>query len=114
MPHPKYRIRGILLRNNTNRDLRASSVSAWEADDGVRFYNIYLRREFLDGALLVKAGQLAADDDFFLSSFADTLLNGAFGDFSSAREQQLAPFYPLAGPGVYLLAASAWESRPRG
>ncbi len=93
--------------------LGPNSVSEWEADDAVRFYNIYLRREFLDGALLVKAGQLAADDDFFLSSFADTLLNGAFDDFSSAREQQLAPFYPLAGPGVYLLARGSerWSAR---
>lgn len=89
-----------------------NSVTEWEADDSIRFYNIYLQREFLDGALLLRAGQLAADDEFFVAEYADTLLNGAFGDFSSGRAQQLAPFYPLAGPGIYGLGRTdRWSLR---
>ncbi len=90
-----------------------NSPSGWEAEDALRFYNIYLQREFLAGALLVKAGQLAADDDFFAAEYADTLLNGAFGDFSSGRDEQLSPFYPLPGPGVYALTRRSehWSLR---
>ncbi len=93
--------------------LATNSLSEWEAEDAIRFYNIYLQREYLAGALLVKAGQLAADDDFFVAKYADTLLNGAFGDFSSGRADQLAPFYPLPGPGVYVLTRPSehWSLR---
>ncbi len=41
-------------------------VSGWEAEDSVRFYQIYLEQEFFDGALLIDAGQLAADENFFI------------------------------------------------
>ncbi|MEE8311702.1 MAG: carbohydrate porin, partial [Candidatus Binatia bacterium] len=80
----------------------STTVSAWETSSAVRFYEIFLEQQGLQGRLLLKAGQLAADNDFFISSNADALLNGTFGFFGLGRTKEIFPFYPLAAPGVYL------------
>ena len=54
--------------------------------------------------VLLKLGQLAADEDFFLSENSADLLNGTFGFLGLGRAKQLMPFYPLATPGVYFRA----------
>jgi porin len=77
-------------------------VSGWESSASFRFYEIYLEQTLLDGALRIKAGQLCVDDDFFVSRYAGSLLNAAFAFFGSGRGQQLAPYYPLAAPGLYV------------
>lgn len=77
-------------------------VSAWEAADSFRFYEVYLRQELLVGRLVFKVGQLAADDDFFVSNQAEALLNATFEFLSIGRDNQIGPFYPLAAPGVYV------------
>ncbi len=86
------------------------TVSGWEAEDSVRFYEIFLRQEWGDGRFLLEVGQLAADTDFFLSENAADLLNGTFGFLGLGRDT--SPFYPTAAPGVYLRARTAderWE-----
>jgi porin len=84
-----------------------TAVSDWEAEDFVRFYEIYVEQEWLGGRLLVRAGQLVTDEDFFLARSADTLLNATFGFLDIGTVQQLSPFYPLAAPGVYLFGRPA-------
>jgi porin len=89
------------------------TVSGHETSETVRVFEIYLRQTFFDGRLELKGGQLAADEDFFLADNADALLNGGFGFFGLGRTAQLAPFYPLAAPGLYLRASSGderWEA----
>lgn len=83
-------------------------VSGWESEDSVRFYQIYIEQELFDGALLARAGQLVADEDFFVSPTADNFLNATFGNFFAA-----GPVYPLAAPGVYvrIVPADGWELR---
>jgi len=76
-------------------------LSNHEAETSFRFYNIYLEQQWLDGKLKIKGGQLAADDDFFVSEYAGSLLNATFGFLGMGRVQQIGPFYPLAAPGVY-------------
>lgn len=87
-------------------------VSSHETARSVRFFQIFLRQTWGDGRFAVKAGQLAADSDFFLSEYATALLN--FGFFGLGRSSQVAPFYPLATPGLYLRARTAdarWDAR---
>ncbi|MDJ0848962.1 MAG: carbohydrate porin [Myxococcota bacterium] len=89
------------------------TVSGWEAATAVRFYEILLRQTWGDGRFVVKAGQLAADTDFFVSTHAAQLLNGAFGFLGLGRSRDIAPFYPLAAPGAYFRARSEdgrWEA----
>jgi porin len=90
------------------------TVSGWEAAESVRFYEIFLQQAWGDGRFVFKAGQLAADMDFFVSENADALLNGTFGFLGLGRGTEIAPFYPLAAPGAYLRARSAdarWEGQ---
>ncbi len=77
-------------------------MSGWEAEDSVRFYRLYVEQELFAGGLRVKAGQFAADDDFFLSRYALTFVNGVFGDFTFHRALPTSPVYPLSAPGLYL------------
>lgn len=89
------------------------TVSGWETAPSVRFYEIFLRQTWGDGRFAFKAGQLAIDSDFFVSEHADALLNGAFGFLGLGRGGAIAPSYPLAAPGAYLLARTAdqrWEA----
>jgi porin len=88
------------------------TVSGWEAAVSVRFYEIFLRQRWGDDRFVFKAGQLAADTDFFVGGNADALLNGTFGFLGIGRTREIAPFYPLAAPGAYFRARTAdgrWE-----
>jgi porin len=88
------------------------AVSGHETARSVRFYEIHVRQTWGDGRFLLKAGQLAADSDFFVSENADALVNGTFGFLGLGRGTAIAPFYPLAAPGAYFLARTAdarWE-----
>jgi len=91
----------------------ADAVSNFEAADSVRFYHIYLEQALFDGSLEFKIGQLAADDDFFVSHYGALFLNATFGDFISNTNEHAPPVYPLAAPGVYVLAvpATSWFAR---
>jgi porin len=87
-------------------------VSSHETATSVRFYRIYLRQSWADGRIAVKAGQLSADTDFFVSEYSAALMN--FGFFGLGRSNQVAPFYPLATPGLYVGAHTAdarWDGR---
>jgi porin len=89
------------------------TISGWEAAESVRFYEILLRQTWGEGRFVLKAGQLAADTDFFVSENAEALLNGTFGFLGLGRATEIAPFYPLAAPGAYFRARTAdsrWEA----
>lgn len=83
-----------------------------EAADSVRLYQLYLERRWGD-TLRIKAGQIAIDNDFFVSTYASGLLNSSFAFFGSGRDLQAAPFYPLAGPGAMVQDkfAAKWTIR---
>jgi porin len=88
-------------------------LSNREAETLFRFYNVYFEQQWFDGRLRVKGGQLAADDDFFVSEYASSLLNATFGFQGMGRLQQIGPFYPLAAPGVYagVRSGAGWFAR---
>lgn len=90
------------------------TVSGNETSDSFRFFEIFLSQTWSEERFAIKAGQLAADSDFFISAMADTLLNGTFGFLGLGRDKNLAPFFPLATPGAYLRARTRdadWEVR---
>jgi len=90
------------------------TVSGHETARSVRFYEILLRQTWAEGRFVVEIGQLAADTDFFLVENADSLINGTFGFLGLGRQSAVAPFYPLAAPGVYFQASTPqghWSAR---
>jgi porin len=79
-----------------------TAVSGWEAADSVRFYEIYLEQRAFADRVRIKAGQIAADDDFFVAQNDAALLNATFGFFAFGGDVQMGPFYPVAAPGVFV------------
>ena len=77
-------------------------ISNIEASNAIRFYNIYYGQELFEKRFYFKVGQLAADDDFMLTEFADLFLNAAFGNIPLSININPYPAYPLTAPGVYL------------
>ena len=79
-----------------------SPVSYIEALSTVRLYELYIDQALFDGALSIRAGQLAADSEFVLAKYAQLFVNGATG-WPMLLAQDLpsgGPAYPFATPGV--------------
>jgi porin len=86
-------------------------VSSIMAGDHLRVFNLYYRHAWHDGAVVLKFGQIAADDDFMGSDHAGLFLNSAFGAMPSQVGTPLAtscgsppafPIYSVAAPGVFV------------
>ena len=80
------------------------AVSNVEALPTVRLFELWVQQEFLDGAVTLRAGQLAADTQYISSDVAGVFLNGTFGwpGIAAANLPSGGPAYPLATPGVGL------------
>lgn len=89
----------------------SSAVSGIEAGSNFwRFYQLYVEQRFADDALAIRAGQLAADETFMLSDYAELFLNAQFGAMPGIVDNVNVPVYPLPGPGVY----ARWEQEGGG
>lgn len=77
-------------------------VSNTFTDTDFNVFNLFLQQEALGGQLVVKAGQIAADDDFMVADTAMLFVNSAFGPSPVESGNIAAPIYPLAAPGVYI------------
>ena len=66
-----------------------------------RLFTAWFEQSFGD-KVSVRLGQLAADDEFYLSDTAGGLINGTFGwgNILAANMTNGGPAYPLATPGV--------------
>lgn len=80
------------------------AVSAIEGFATFRLGEMWFQQEAFSGAVSVRLGQLAADQEFAVSDSAGLFLNGTFGwpAFLSANIPDGGPAYPLASPGVRL------------
>ncbi len=69
-----------------------------------RLFTLWAQQNFLSDAISIRAGQLAADDEFLTSATAGGLINGTFGwaAINAANIRSGGPAYPLATPGVRL------------
>jgi len=69
-----------------------------------RMFELWFQQSFLDDAVSIRLGQLAADEEFATSEYAGLFLNGTFG-FPLALTESFphgGPQYPLATPGIRL------------
>jgi porin len=116
------------LIHNTGRMRRdyiggINTIAAIEAVPTFRLSELWLEQRFADGALRLRAGQLAADVDFFFSEASTLLLQSDFATISALNLPSGGPAFPLATPGVYLgydaapgvlLQAALYNGNPAG
>lgn len=83
-----------------------ATISEIEARPDIRLYEAYIEQTFWGGALSVRAGQQAADTEFFDSQTDDLFVNGTFGWPASKATNLPAggPAPPMAVPGVRVKA----------
>jgi len=69
-----------------------------------RLFTAWLEQSLWNDRFSIRAGQLAADDEFFTSPTAGNLINGTFGwaGLLSANMTNGGPAYPVATPGIQL------------
>lgn len=93
-----------LSRNYVNN---LATISEIEALPDQRLYNAYFEQSFFNDRLNIRAGQQAADVEFFDSQTDDLFINGTFG-WPAIKASNLpagGPAPPIAVPGIRLKAA---------
>lgn len=92
---------GRLSGKNIGNTMPVSNI---EAVPGLRLYTLWMQQSLWDDAVNLRAGQLAADDEFAASAVSALFINGTFGwpTMISANVPSGGPAYPLAAPGVRL------------
>jgi porin len=104
-----YQIHGRGLSANDVGNLM--TVSNIEAMRTMRLYDLWIEQVLADGAVSIRAGQIAADDEFFISQYAANFINGTLG-WPTIMANDLpsgGPAYPLATPGVRVNVAPTNE-----
>jgi porin len=100
-----YWISGEGLSRNAVGNLLA--VSSIEALASTRLHDMWLQQEFLEHQASIRLGQIALDDEFYISQYSAGFLNSTFGcpDILSTDVPSGGPCYPFAAPGARLRAA---------
>jgi porin len=95
-----YQISGRGLSRNAIGNLLA--VSTIEALPSTRLHDLWLQQEFLDGQASFRLGQIAFDDEFYISQYSAGFVNSSFGcpDTLSTDLPSGGPCYPFAVPGA--------------
>jgi carbohydrate-selective porin OprB len=73
-------------------------ISGNTAPEDVRLFEAWIEQPV--GALTVRAGLLAADQEFVLAEQSSTLLSATFGITSQFSANIVGPVYPVASPGL--------------
>ena len=100
-----FQISGRGLSRNAIGNLLA--VSNIEALPSTRLHDMWLQQEFLDGRASLRVGQIALDDEFYVSQYSANFVNSTFGcpDILSTDLPSGGPCYPFAVPGARLRTA---------
>jgi porin len=100
-----YWISGEGLSRNAIGNLLA--VSSIEALASTRLHDMWLQQEFIDHQASMRVGQIAIDDEFYISRYSAGFVNSTFGcpDILSTDLPSGGPCYPFAVPGARLRAA---------
>lgn len=79
-----------------------NTASGIEAQDTTRLWELWYQQSFLDKRVDVKIGQQSLDQEFIVSTYANTFLNTMFGwpALPSVDLPNGGPAYPLASLGV--------------
>jgi porin len=92
-----------------NYIMNLATISEIEALPDQRLYNAYFEQSFFNDRLNIRAGQQAADVEFFDSETDDLFINGTFG-WPAIKATNLpagGPAPPIAVPGIRLKAQVA-------
>jgi porin len=97
-----YLISGRGLSENAIGNLL--TVSSIEALPTWRLHDLWLQQTFLDGKASLRIGQIAFDDEFYISQYAAVFVNSTFGfpDMLGSDLPGTGPGYPFAVPGARL------------
>ncbi|MBR0742582.1 carbohydrate porin [Bradyrhizobium japonicum] len=90
-----------------NYVMNLATISEIEALPDQRLYNAYFEQSFFGDRLNIRAGQQAADVEFFDSQTDDLFMNGTFG-WPAIKASNLpagGPAPPIAVPGIRIKAA---------
>lgn len=90
-----------------NYVMNIATISEIEALPEQRLYNAYFEQSFFNDRLNIRAGQQAADVEFFDSQTDDLFINGTFG-WPAIKASNLpagGPAPPIAVPGIRIKAA---------
>lgn len=68
--------------------------------DELRIFDAWIQQDLLDGDVSVRAGLLAADEEFMVSEPALLFVNSTFGPPGSLTTNLPMPVYPVAAPGA--------------
>jgi porin len=100
-----YWISGRGLSRNAVGNLLA--VSSIEALASTRLHDMWFQREFLDHQISLRVGQIALDDEFYISQYSAGFVSSSFGcpDILSTDLPSGGPCYPFAVPGARLRVA---------
>jgi porin len=95
-----YQISGRGLSRKAIGNLLA--VSTIEALPSTRLHDLWLQQDFLDGQASFRLGQIAFDDEFYISQYSAIFVNSTFGcpDTLSNDLPSGGPCYPFAVPGA--------------
>jgi porin len=85
-------------------DNNLMTVSNIDATRSVRLFTCWIEQAFFKHRLSVRIGQIAADDEFFISQYGSLFANATFGwpTVLAAALPSGGPVYPLATPGIRL------------
>jgi porin len=85
------------------------SVSNIEALASTRLLDLWFQQEFIERKVSFRIGQIALDDEFYISQYAANFINSTFGcpDLLSTDLPSGGPCYPFAVPGMRLRVAPA-------
>jgi porin len=83
------------------------TVSNIGATPSTRLFALWLQQSLFDERVSVRLGQIAADDEFFVSQYAGLFINATFGwpAILGINLPSGGPAYPLATPGIRLKVA---------
>ncbi len=81
-----------------------SDPSNIDALPSTRLFTAWLQQTAWEGKVSLRVGQIAADEEFFVSKTASGLINSTFGwgDILAANMLNGGPVFPLATPGARL------------
>jgi porin len=95
-----YQIHGT---SQTRQDIgNLVAASNIESAPATRLFDLWVQQSFFNDAVSLRLGQLAADDEFFVSQYAPLFINSTFGwpSIMGINLPSGGPSYPVARPGA--------------
>ena len=88
----------------------ASNIAAF---DTLRLFQAWWQKEWREGALAIRIGQLTLDDHFMVSERAALFVNSVFGPLPTESGNLDAPIFPMGAPGIWGSIGKAERSQFR-